>query len=1123
MIDVADFKNPPDRVKIHTWWHWMDGNITQEGITKDLEAMHEQGIVQATILNIGLFGERDFGVKKVNFNSPEWYEMFMWALKEANRLGIAIGAHNCDGWSTSGGPWITPEMSMKEYTWTKTILNAAQSGKIKLRKPLAVHDFYNDVAVVAIKGKNTLNSFQRATPLTLLNDNQNVDYIFDGCPVSAMKIDKGDKVTFRFNKTFTAEKITILPRRTFMWQNPADFTSTYRISSADDGINFNTISEFTVKGLNNVAQVSFDKTSAKFFRLELLETNNLDSWIPLTIGECELLPAYEKPLFTPEIVNFSEKAGDVKAANKEAYCNQVETSGTNELKEVIDLTSKMSSDGTLKWKPAEGEWTIIRFGYTTTGTVNAPATSAGTGLECDKMDTVALNLHFNSFAAKLIKKAGKFTGNTFKFILVDSWECGFQNWTANMMQKFENCRGYSLIPVIPVLCGESSGNRDADNAVLFDFRETIAELIEDNYYKHLSNLLHRNNMELHAEVIYGYTNYPALDILRTTQYVDLPMYEFWSATDDKQNLTYHPSAGIEVNMPAFAAIGYEKQVLGAEAYTGMSHYSETPADLKPFGDRAFCSGINQMILHSYVHQPNDKKPGMTLWQYGSHFNRNNTYWPYLSEWFTYQARVQNVLQNSVASHDVLYYLGDQLPQFFVNDKSNVIPFGYTFNACNHDILTNRIQVVDGKMLLNGKSAYSLLVLPPDPGLNFETLKRVQELVKEGVVLFAPRPQNMLSLHDIENHKNDFANLINKVWGKIDGQAVTSNAYGKGKVYWGISISDVLKTENILPEVSTQQNDSTNLLFIHKKAGECDVYFLMNQRNQTISREISFRVTEKTPEIWDPESGNVIKPAVYTMDKKYTMLPVNLQAYESLFFIFKNEKPVKYIKSVKQNGKQIFPAENPSNLQDLPTVIRDNNSFVCISKTEGEFELFSNQEKTYKLKSLAPKVFEISHFAGKITFEPSYTANIKPVEFKNLTWLTESENSEIKYFSGTASYSISFQFPVEKIQNSDSILLDLGEFESPAEIKLNGKKLGSVWKAGKCLSIKGILKAANMLEVSVANTFRNRFIGDFVQYGEVHNIWTSAPISNFLNSDYPLKPSGLKGPIRIINIHEQSIK
>ncbi len=400
-------------------------------------------------------------------------------------------------------------------------------------------------------------------------------------------------------------------------------------------------------------------------------------------------------------------------------------------KEVIDITSKMSADGTLNWKPAEGNWTVIRFGYTTTGAVNSPATAAGTGLECDKMDTAALNLHFKNFPAKLIEKAGSFAGNTFKFMLIDSWECGYQNWTAGMLKEFEERRGYSLMSYIPVLCGETSGNAEIDEAVLYDLRKTGGDLIENNYYRHFGELLHKNKIEFHAEVIYGNTGYPSLDILKTTQYVDLPMYEFWSATDDKRNVTYYPGTGVELNMPSCAAIGYGKPVMASEAYTGYAHYSETPSGLKPFGDKAFCSGINQIILHSNVHQPNDNKPGMTLGQFGAHFNRNNSDWKYISAWFDYQSRIQDVIQQGVASHDILYYLGDQLPEFLTYNKSNTLPFGYMFNSCNYDILKNRIKVTDGKLVLNGKVAYSVLCLPPVESISFETLERVGAAGKRG--------------------------------------------------------------------------------------------------------------------------------------------------------------------------------------------------------------------------------------------------------------------------------------------------------------------------------------------------------------------------------------------------------
>jgi hypothetical protein len=1121
-LSEADFRNPPVGVRIHTWWHWLDGNITKEGITKDLEAMKKQGIVQATILNVGLFGDRDFGVKKVHFNSPEWFEMFQWALKEANRLGISIGAHNCDGWSTSGGPWITPEMSMKQYSWTKTIVHATQSAVITLKQPLAVRNFYKDVAVVAVKSNNPQNSFHSAAPVAFYKDTLNVDYIFDGCPSSALSIAKGDKITFKFKDAFTAGKIAILPRRTFMWSNPGDFTSTYMISSSNDGKNFKEIEEFTIAGLNKMSSIPIAKTTAQFFQLSLVETNNLDGWIPLQLAECEILAEKEVPLFSSEIENLSEKSGDTKAVNEADFYSGQNVSDQNAMKEVINLTSKMNSDGTLNWKPAEGNWTIIRFGYTTTGAVNSPATATGTGLECDKMDTAALDLHFNSFPAKLIEKAGPYAGNTFKFILIDSWEAGFQNWTAGMMKEFEQRRGYSLTSYIPVLCGESSGNSEIDNAVLYDLRQTIADLIENNYYKHFSELLHKKKIELHAEVIYGNQNYPALDILKTTQYVDLPMYEFWSSTDNKNNLTYYPANGTELNMPSCAAIGYNKPVMASEAYTGMAHYCESPAGLKPFGDRAYCAGINQMILHSYVHQPNDNKPGMTLGQFGSHFNRNNTYWPFISEWFTYQVRIQYVLQQGVAHHDVLYYLGDQLPQFLFYNASNKLPFGYMFNACNYDILKNRIIVADGKMVMNGNTSYSVLSLPPYENLSFETVKRIEELIKEGVVLYAPKPIQMLSLSDIKKNKKAFTEMVNKIWGN-DGKSVTSNNYGKGKVYWGIPLAEVLKTEKIIPDIDTRQNDATNLMFIHKNIDGNEVYFVMNQQNSKIQREISFRITGKTPEIWNPDYGNIIKPAVYTMDKNYTTLPVSLKPYQALLFVFKNEKPVDYIQAVKQNGNQIFPAEDPSNLKAVPSIVMDNNLLVAASETEGEFELISNSQKKYTLKSSKEKEYILSDYSGKITFEPAYSATIPPVEFKKLEWLTESENQDIKYFSGIAKYTVSFVFPVDSIQQADSVLFDLGEFESIAEVQLNGINLGDVWKPGKLLAIKGILKKENVLEVTVANIYRNRFIGDFVQFGKVKNLWTSSPISDFLNKDFPLRPSGLKGPLKIIGISKQVIK
>ena len=290
----------------------------------------------------------------------------------------------------------------------------------------------------------------------------------------------------------------------------------------------------------------------------------------------------------------------------------------------------MLPDGILNWDSPAGNWTILRFGFTSTGMLNVPATNEGTGLECDKMDSSAVNLHFNSFTQKLISNAGIYVGNTFKFILIDSWEAAFQNWTDRFPEEFQNRRGYNILDFIPLLCGNVMNSPEESEGVLFDFRKTIAELIESSYFNQFVKLSHRQGLELHAEVIYGGSNYPPIDILKTNSASDLIMGEFWAGGYSRSFQDFVPSAP-EIQLTSSAVTGYDKSLNAAEAYTGMAHYSESPAYLKPFGDQMYCSGINQFILHSYVHQPTDQKPGLTLGEFGSHFNRNNTTWPYLQD------------------------------------------------------------------------------------------------------------------------------------------------------------------------------------------------------------------------------------------------------------------------------------------------------------------------------------------------------------------------------------------------------------------------------------------------------------------------------------------------------------
>lgn len=1118
-FDETGFKTPPSSAKVHIWWHWMNGNITEEGITKDLEAMHSEGVVQATILNVGFSDKFDFGFEKVLFGSDEWYKMFQWALSEAKRLDISIGIHNCDGWSSSGGPWVTPEKSMKQFVWTKTLVSGGQKISQVLRQPLSILNFYKDVSVVAYKTNETVNTFHQAKPELIMNETIDASNLIDGNPVSGITVKKGDFLTISSKELMHFDKITICSHRSLMWGNKENCHFSFTVLTSADGKKFNKIKEFTINSLNKTEQISISSEQAKYVRILFTDFSYFGD---LIISELELLKNDESPLFLSSIPNLPEKTVSAETTYEKSFYTRGDNDTINKnplVSDVVVLTDKMNADGTLNWEAPDGKWVIIRFGYTTTGSRNNTGTREGRGLECDKMDTTALNLHFRSFPEKLIEKAGTNTGNTFKFLLLDSWECGFQNWTDNFPSEFEKRRGYDLISYLPVLCGQTIGSVEESEAVLYDFRQTIADLIKQNYYEHFSQLCHQNKLQFHAEVIYGNSTYPPLDILKATQCIDVPMYEYWVWPNAENMVEYHPVARPELNLPSCAAIGYNKQVVAAEAYTGKAHYSESPVDLKPFGDRAYCAGINQFILHSYVHQPTDQYiPGLTLERYASHFNRNNLYWPYIFEWLNYQSRIQYVLQQGVTVSDVLYYLGDQFPQYYQYNQSTILPFGYQINACNYDILKNRISLVDGKLCLTHNTAgYALLSLPAYPYMNMETLQRIEALVKEGAVVYGPKPLHSLGKIDLDNIQA-FHVLADQIWGADTGQDTIENNYGKGKVFWGMPVGEVLRKIGLPPDFTTNKDETNTFQFIHKKAGNAEIYFVTNQQNVSITRECLFRVTDKIPEIWDPEDGSTVHPAIFRYEKGQIRIPVTFGPLESKLFIFKSGKPADYITTVEHKGKQLFPGSETE--KNLPLVSFVKGKYDIGIQETGDYTFITNNKKSISGHYIRDKEAEILNFTGSIRFGTFYNTNIPAIEMTSLHSLTEYDNPDIRFFSGDAHYQLYFETPEGFEIPQDSILLDIGDFGSVARVTFNGKQFGDLWKPGTKLNISGLLKPENTLDITVANVYRNRFIGDFVQFGDNRNLRTSSPIEEFLNKNSPLKSSGLMGPIRLIKIEPQ---
>jgi hypothetical protein len=518
-LNKSEFLNPSTSSKVHAWWHWMGGNITKDGITKDLEAMKAQGVVQATIFNIGEIYTKKVDVPKVKFNSPEWIEMYQWALKEANRLDLTIGIQTIDGFATVGGSWITPELSMKQYVWTNTSIDGGKEVSVKLAEPIKVENFYRDEAVVAFPMQENTNSFKEARPEINVNQVSAGNVLFDGNPKSEIGFKKGHVVDIRFNADFTANKLVIYPHLSFSWDLPlvdnGRIKLFFALSTSNDGKTYTKVADLEFVGVNKAVSASFPATKAKYFRLELVKTSFV-YFDTLPIAEFELLKDSENPLFQPPVTSFFEKTASVYDLNENVLdANTKNTIQPISENSIIDVTSYMSPDGTLKWNAPKGRWQILRFGYTSTGVKVDPASHEGEGLEVDKMDTTALNVHINSYAKKLVDAAGQYKGNTLKFFLMDSWEAQFQTWSKDFAKEFKNRREYSILPWIPVLCGETVGSTELSEAFLFDFRKTISDLLDQNFYRHFAELSHRNQMEFHGEAIYGgWGAYPPMDALK---------------------------------------------------------------------------------------------------------------------------------------------------------------------------------------------------------------------------------------------------------------------------------------------------------------------------------------------------------------------------------------------------------------------------------------------------------------------------------------------------------------------------------------------------------------------------------------------------------------------------------
>ena len=1036
------FVTPPPSARPWVLWFPLSGNLTKAGLTADLESMARVGIGGALYMETG----QGTPAGPADFAGPLWMEMNRHICSEAKRLGLELSFNNDAGWTGSGGPWITPEMSMQTVVWSEVAVQAGSQAPIVLPQPKMVEKYYQDIAVLAM-------------------------------PAPAVD---------------------------------------------------SRIPDFETKS-----------------SLEGSHRAKVDSAAPADFKEAP--------------------AGSVIARDQ-----------------LLDLTGKMDGTGKLQWTPPAGKWVVIRFGHTSKGLKNRPAPATGTGLECDKLSKAAATLHFENLMQKIVQqnKALAGQGKTLVGVHIDSWELGGQNWTPLMREEFKKRRGYDMLPFLPAFTGRIVGSTETTERFLWDLRQTISDLLVENYAGTIRKLANQNGLRLTIEAYGG-----PEDNMAYAGQCDEPTGEFWAYTPFK-----HDWSCLDMSS---AGHTYGKQIVAAEAFTstGNEKWLGHPGNVKYLGDWAFCEGINRFVFHRFAAQPwTNVAPGMSMGPWGMHYERTQTWWEQSKAWHEYVARCQSLLQQGKYAADIAYLAPEGAPrQAVVPAEAELAPHirsGYGFDACSPEVVLTRMSVKDGRIVLPDGMSYRTLVLPASETITPPLLAKIKQLADAGAMIVGPAkpPRKSPSLADMgagdEVIKKNAADL-----------------WASGKILTGKSAQDFLAERGVPADFTA----SPVLRYIHRTIGDAEVYFVANPEPAAVEAVASFRVAGRQPEIWWPESGCMESSVAFLESNGVTRVPLHLEPAGSAFVVFRKPSAgIDPVVALRHNGSEVWslsnfalahatapaPAPKPAattataspfritkaiyGLAGDPKLTRDvtqkvqalvdagatsivvrlmfkdgdpapkklktlgveyvaggqtlnvkgtdketitltvpavaENAKPVVTETPkpvvpqssvpaaaemssvAEIQggaLLAHQAGRYELKTGSGKTRAIEvpalptaqDIAGpwKVNFAPK-SGGPGEVKFDKLAdWSKRPENG-IKYYSGTAVYENTFAAP--PVSANTKWMLDLGAVEVVAEVKLNGKDLGILWKAPYQVDVTSALKPGeNKLELKIVNLWVNRQIGD----------------------------------------------
>ncbi len=1031
------FISPPDSIRLGTFWYWMSDNISEEGVVQDLYAMKKAGINLAFIGIIGpsTHHNENYPYGKVTFFSEEWWRTLHTALKTATALDIEIGIFNSPGWSQSGGPWIKNSQSMRYLSSNE--IHVSGPKKLSIKIPSLCTDF-QDVKVIAFqKVRNNLLDTQGSQIFISSGVKRNGK----GYQLS----DEESSVSLVLPTCKTVRSILIYPGNYLQAQ------CLFQVKK--NGV-YQTIKEFSMSrdaslqvanGFDQKSPVAeaLPETQGKEFRILLQKVKKGSGISSLILSSSPIVQRFSGKTFA--------KFEDTGHQPKEP----VDKSLFVDSGDVRDISECLSNNGQLNWEVPKGEWTIMRLGMTPTGAFNSPATIEATGLEVDKLNKKHVQFHFSSYLGEIYKRIPPEDRKCWKYTVLDSYEKGGQNITDDFLKIFQQRYGYDPIPYLPTYYGYAVDSYEKSDRFLWDMRRLVADLIAYEYVGGLKEISNRYGLRTWLEN-YGHGGFSA-EFLQYGGQSDEVAGEFWNERHV-----------IEKRAASSCAHIYGKPLVWAESFTNEgrngSAFQRYPGMLKKYGDLAFATGINSILLHVYIQQyANDDYPGVDAW-FGTEFNRKNTWFSQIDMFVQYLKRTSFMLQQGLNVADVAYYIGENTP-IMTGSMVPELPQGYNFDFINSEVLIRDLKVVDGRFVLPHGVSYRILVLPRQKRMRPEVLQKLEKLVSEGGTIIGIPPIGSPSLQDYPHCDEKILNLARKMWrlNFSDSQSLEKRIipYGKGQIFMNTSLEEAFSLLNIMPDCSIKSG--IPVLYTHRtlKDKDVEIYFLTNQSDETIYVSPQFRVGHNMqPELWNAVTGAIRILPEFERKKKVISIPLKLEAHESLFVVF----------------KKIHSRTAEKVTQNIP----------CY-------------ETIYTLTT--PWI---------VNFESdSIKRGPKKTIFTQLSDWSQNEDEKIKYFSGVAHYQT--EFNLEYIPEG-KLFLNLGKVYAMAKVKVNNKEVGGVWTAPYQVNITGTLrKGKNRIEIQVVNTWLNRILGDLNLSEKERKI---LPHTQPWNGKIALQKSGLLGPVKI---------